>query len=140
MDSEAVSDADVDAAAHAARQSKSSQARYPAKLQVGAYKRPCAKYVSADILISRHARAVGVKCCPEHIMEVASVQLPYTESYLFGLAIAHLEGISCTTCWATWKACRSAFCITRVSVDEAAQNLSDFSTVMFAGQPREERA
>ncbi|CAL5226222.1 g9064 [Coccomyxa viridis] len=33
VDSEAVSDADVDAAAHAARQSKSSQARYPAKLQ-----------------------------------------------------------------------------------------------------------
>ncbi len=48
VDSEAVSDADVDAAAHAARQSKSSQARYPAKLQVGACDSPCARYTSAD--------------------------------------------------------------------------------------------
>ena len=34
IDSEAVSNADVDAAAHAARQSTSSSSRYQAKLQV----------------------------------------------------------------------------------------------------------
>ena len=48
VDSEGVSDAEVDAAAHAARQSKPSQARYPAKLQVGACKCLIPKHTAAD--------------------------------------------------------------------------------------------
>lgn len=68
VDSEAVSDADVDAGAHAARQSKSSQARYPAKLQVGAWECTCTKHTSAARVTPSQVRAVWYFACPLSIM------------------------------------------------------------------------